>query len=354
MTTAAILCIARNENPFTAEWLEYHIKLGFDRIYFVSTDNDFSKIEEFFKGSKFRLKVDLHYFDDFKPGWQIRCYNLFLPLIKEDWLMVMDIDEYLYLNTYPGIQNFLDSVQDEIGQVQFPWANLMSVSYFHGQTFDIVGESEMYASDHVKSLVRRDGVTGLGVHSHGIGDLKNTRSSGAEMPVRNTHSFFLDNVQYYQKHPFILHFCSRGHFDVINRIVDHHFFNSKNGHTERTRIREFLTAAPHWGNLPTRYLLMKFYRTLPTVEIDITMPELEAKTDVWALLNIFHRNLQIILDFDCPELWASEKNFENQYQLAQKLADLDLPAIGNQDDYIACSTQLEYIDHLRALLPDLQ
>lgn len=354
MTTAAILCIARNESPFISEWLEYHFKQGFDHIYFVSTDKDFAKIEKSIKVNKFRLKVDLHHFDDFEPGWQIRCYNLFFPLIKEDWLLVMDLDEYLYLNTYPDVQNYLDTVHDGIGQIQFPWLNLMSASYFHGRTFDIVGESEMYASDHMKSMVRRTGVTGLGIHSHGISHLKNSWSSGVEVPARHTHRFFLDNVQYYQKHPFMLHFCSRGHFDVINRIIDHQFFNTKNGHTERQRLHEYLTADPNWTNLPTRYLLMQFYRILPTVELDIIVPELKAKTDVWALLNIFHRNIKKILDFDCPELWALDNKFENQYQLARKLAGLDLPAIGNQEDYVACSTQLEYIEHLRKLLVNSQ
>ena len=82
----AILCIARNESPFTAEWLEYHFKLGFDRIYFVSTDASFEIIEEFFERSEFRSRIELLHFDDFRPGWQMGCYNTFFPLVKEEWV----------------------------------------------------------------------------------------------------------------------------------------------------------------------------------------------------------------------------------------------------------------------------
>ena len=41
MTTTALLCVARNELPYTEEWLEHHLSLGVDHIYYVSTDTDF-------------------------------------------------------------------------------------------------------------------------------------------------------------------------------------------------------------------------------------------------------------------------------------------------------------------------
>ena len=99
---------------------------------------------------------------------------------------------------------------------------------------------------------------------------------------------------------------------------------------------------------------MQFYRSLPTVEIDVTVPKLEAKTDVWALLNIFRHNINKIMDFECPELRVLDKEIENRYQLARKLALLDYSTICSHDDYLACSSQLEYIGHLRKLLVSLQ
>jgi len=350
----AILCIARNESPFTAEWLEYHFKLGFDRIYFVSTDASFGKIEEFFERSEFRSRIELFHFDDFRPGWQMGCYNTFFPLVKEEWVLVLDIDEYLFIHEYPNIHDFLDTVRDGVGQIQFPWLILMSESYCHDRTFDILEESGKFVSDHMKSMVRRSHAAGLGIHSHGIRHSRNILSSGVEVPGRPTHDSFLGDIAYYRNHPFVLHFCSRGHFDVLNRIIDHQFFNGKNGEREKDRVRRFLTIESSWENLPTRYLLMQFYRSLPRVTIDIKVPKLKAQTDVQSLSDIFYNNITKVVDFDCPDPGVLDTEFERRFQLVRKLAQLDLSGKCNHDDYLACSTQLEYIGKLRKYLASLR
>ncbi len=38
------LCSGRNESPFLEEWAQYHLDLGFDRLYYVSTDDDVAQI----------------------------------------------------------------------------------------------------------------------------------------------------------------------------------------------------------------------------------------------------------------------------------------------------------------------
>jgi len=56
------------------------------------------------------------------------------------------------------------------------------------------------------------------------------------------------------------------------------------------------------------------------------------------------------MEFDCPELELLETAFEGRYQLAGKLATLDLTVLCNHDDYLACGSQLEYIGRLRKRL----
>lgn len=204
--TVSILCVARNEPPFIEEWLEYHLILGFDRIHLVSTDDSVTEFESFANGYRFAESIELYHFDDFRPGWQVRCYNACLPFIKEDWLLVMDVDEFLYLSVYQTIQDFLDAVPGDAGQVQLPWLNVLSDSYFHECTFDVLNESKKYVSNHVKSLVRREHVSGLGIHSHKIHGLKNISGGAVELPASNVHQFAFDNPGYYEEHPFVLHF----------------------------------------------------------------------------------------------------------------------------------------------------
>jgi hypothetical protein len=350
MNTTAIVCIARNETPFMEEWLEYHFTIGIDRIYVISTDDDFPRLEAFFDGCNYRSGVELFSFTSFKPGWQIKCYNEFLPLVKEDWVLVIDIDEFLYLNAFPTITDVLEALDSGVGQVQFPWLNLMSGGYSHNRMADILNHAELYVSDHVKSMARRRYLSRLGVHSHGIDRSKNCLSSGLHLPLGPKHAFLLDDVGYFNNHPFILHFCSRGHFDVLNRIVDHQFFNAKNGPVEKNRVSRYLLNKASWSTIPTRYLLMKFYSSLPKADVQCLLPEMESRTDVERLKTTFLTNMKQIVDFDGGDLETVAARFETCYQLDQKLCAQKIPGRCDLQAYLKCSTQLDYVTQLRKSL----
>lgn len=346
--TAAILCIARNETPFAAEWLAYHFGLGFDHVYYVSTDPDFERVAGYLarcqEGSGDGSKLSLFHFSEFFRGWQIASYRRFLPRVREDWVLIMDLDEYLWIDGYADIQGLLEAAGD-VAQVQFPWLNVMSDAYAHESTFDILGGSGTYASDHVKSIVRRTDVEGLGVHAHAVGSSRSVLSSGEEVPARARYGSLLQDPSYCQRHPFMLHFCSRGHFDVVNRIVDHRFFNDKNGPAEVARLRSFLNGTPSWENVPTRYLLLKLHRALPAVRVDLTPPRLACGTDVPHLRELFRRHVASVVDLRCAEADALATEFENRFQLAEKLTQLDLTV--DLDAYRRCGSPLEYVGRVR-------
>jgi hypothetical protein len=354
MSATAILCVARNESPYTAEWLEYHFSIGIDRIYYVSTDSDFARIKAFIDGSQFRSRIELLHFQDFRPGWQARCYNVQLPLISEDWVLVIDIDEFLYLNTFPNMTAFLDRVGTDIGQIQFPWLNFISANYHETRVFDILSHSDPYISDHVKSMARRTNITRLGIHSHGVQGLKNCLSSGLELPAKSKHGALFAEPEYHQKYPFIMHFVSRGHLDVLNRIVDHQFFTAKNGQAERDRLSSFLTGTANWSNIPNRYLLMKFLSSLPTANVQFDLPDISSRTDPQDLERIFLRNIKRIVDFEDHGDTLLTSQFENRYRLSQKLSTLELPGICKLEDYLECASQLQYIRKLRRLIISAQ
>ena len=347
LTSTAILCVARNETPYTEEWLEYHFGLGIDRVYYVSTDTDFTSVEAYLEGLRCRSRVELFHFDDFRPGWQMRCYNTYFPRIEEDWVLVIDVDEFLYLQDFPGISEYIGSMAVDIGQVQFPWLILMSGVYSHPRVFDILGESRKHISDHVKSMVRRECSSGVGIHSHDTGRQLSCLSSGAVRPAGPRHGVLYDDPQYFDRHPFVLHFYSRGHLDVLCRILDHQFFNSKSGPLERERLSRYLLGAADWWNIPTRYMLMKFFASLPTADFRRPPPELDSRTDVRALERIFLENIGRIVDFDIADIESLEGAFELRYGLSRKLESQDLTAQCDLSDYLRCSTQLEYVDRLR-------
>lgn len=350
MATTAIVCIARNESPFLEEWAEYHFRLGFDRIYCISTDDDLTKAKGAVGRCAFSSRIELGHWTDFEPGWQMACYNAQLPLVEEDWLMVIDVDEFVYLRRFESIHEYLDTIGGEIGQIQLPWLLHLSATYSQDRVLTIAHDSRGRVSDHVKSIVRRASVDGLGIHDHGVRRLETCLSSGAQVPIRPRHGSLLTDPEYADRHPVVLHFASRGHLDMMNRIMDHRFFDGKSGKAERQRLARFLLEPADWSNIPTRCLLMQFYRALPRIENAVPVPRLDSRTDVDDLREIFRAHIRSLIGFDCPDLAEIEERFERRSQLAVKLTKLDATSMVRLDEYLECGTQVDYTHRLRASL----
>ncbi len=351
MTTSstAILCIVINETPYLEEWLEHHIELGIDCIYLISTDKDYQSMMDFVASSKYKNNIKLYHYQDFKRGWQIRCYNSHFKNIEEDWLLILDSDEYLYLNAYKNIHDFLSLADHEVGQIQFPWLNLTTTEYTHNKTVDILNQPTGYASDHVKSMVRRKYLRGIGIHSHAIGKTKNLLSSGYETQQKNKHALFINDPSYYQHHPCILHFTSRGCLDVMVRIIGHQFFNAKNGAHEHSRLKRFLLNEANWKNLPNRFLLLKIHQSLPSVELNFKLPKLQSSINNESLFELFLHNIQKIVEFDSSSQTEIETVFEKKYQLQTKLESLTLDNCDTKE-YLKYKSQLGYANKLRKQL----
>ena len=351
--STAILTIVRNEHPFILEWLEYHVHLGFDRVYLVSTDEDHESLAKLIESSTFSPYVKLFHYNKFDHGWQIRCYNTFFSEIKESWVMTLDADEYVYLNDYKNIHSALSSLisshDGEPAQIQFPWLNLTTSRYLHSATFDILNQPIANTSNHVKSIAKRDQIKRVGIHAHFTDGAENCLSSGEPTQEQNRNELFIQEPTYYHAHPCILHFTTRGHFDVMTRIIDHQFFNTKSGEAERARLKSFLLNDPSWQNLPNRFLLMKIHESLPKVELGLKLPKLHTQTDQQTMIELFSSNFKKIVSYDFPELVNLESSFEDAFQLQAKLESLTLPEC-NIDTYLGCSSQLEYAGKLRQQL----
>jgi hypothetical protein len=280
----------------------------------------------------------------------MQCYNNCLPQVKEDWVLVIDLDEFLYINPFRTIQDYLETIDVSVGQIQFPWLNLMSDQYCHGSVFEIIRSSKKFTSDHMKSMARRTCCSWLGIHAHDTKGMKTVFSSGVETNSSHRHPIFFDDTDYYYQHPFILHFCSRGHFDILTRIIDQQFFNSKCGPQELNRVRNYLVLERSWSSIPARCLLMLFYFSLPAIDIHIEIPSLESGNQIDDLKKIFLRNINKIIEFEVTDLDDLETHFEDAYQFSGKFSLHGQPAVGNLKDYLQRGCQLGYIDQLRKFL----
>jgi len=101
-----LVCIAKDEDNYVEEWLDYNHKLGFDEI--IMYENDWE------------CKVDRPFLNKIKfPGAhkQMESYFHFLKFFRNDydWVAFMDIDEFLVLKKHNNIKDFLTEYDNPHG-----------------------------------------------------------------------------------------------------------------------------------------------------------------------------------------------------------------------------------------------
>lgn len=104
-----ICAIAKNENNYINDWVNYHIKLGFDHIYLF--DNNSCKTAFVGDAIEQRDKVTIYDKRSIKKTlFQTECYNEFYEAEKDnfDWCLFFDIDEFL-----AGVDNVKDFLSNK-------------------------------------------------------------------------------------------------------------------------------------------------------------------------------------------------------------------------------------------------
>ena len=99
----ALVCIAKNEDYYLDEWINYNLKLGFDHIYIYM--NDWRTDYEHPNVTK--IEYD-------GPVKQLPAYNSFRQTYKDqyDWVAYFDCDEFLYLNRHNTIKDLIKDYQN--------------------------------------------------------------------------------------------------------------------------------------------------------------------------------------------------------------------------------------------------
>ena len=121
----ALVCIAKNEDYYLQEWINYHLKLGFDGVHIFQNNWRYpNKIES--------PNVFFHEYDGITefnndPLWvrniQARCYTEFAKNhhTQYEWAAFFDVDEFLVLNKHNSVQEFISNY-DEVNCLIVNWA----------------------------------------------------------------------------------------------------------------------------------------------------------------------------------------------------------------------------------------
>jgi hypothetical protein len=162
----ALVCIAKNEDLYLQEWIDYHLKLGFDDIHIFQNDWRF-------ENKKLNDRVHFHIYDgkshtDYnkstEPLWvkniQTKCYVDFAKkyYTEYEWSAFFDVDEYLVLKKTNNVKDFISSY-DSYECVIVNWAmfgdnNLKSFDENNNSTLKRFTKRKKNLHDQFKSICK--------------------------------------------------------------------------------------------------------------------------------------------------------------------------------------------------------
>ena len=120
----AVCCIAKNENHYLKEWVDYHLRIGFKHIYiYDNNDIDGERIEPLFFDYNTVTVFDCRG----KSRYQVPAYTDFYRRFgdKYDWIAYIDVDEFITFSDESGIRTIDDFLHTFDGKkvdvIQLNW-----------------------------------------------------------------------------------------------------------------------------------------------------------------------------------------------------------------------------------------
>jgi hypothetical protein len=205
----ALVCIAKNEDHYIQEWIDYHLKLGFDKIIIYQNNWRWSGETENV------IKID---FDGELK--QTPSYNHFIEhnLNNYDWVAFFDVDEFLVLKKHNSIVEFLNDYND-YEAVGINWA--LFGNNGHNKILDDYSVIKRFTkrqssvNPHVKCIVKLHRKFYMGVHSPDL-NWVDTNKKLNYGPFNSDGDYSIAQLNHYfckTEEEFLLK-CERGRSDI--------------------------------------------------------------------------------------------------------------------------------------------
>lgn len=165
-----VCCIGRLENKYINEFIDHYLSLGVDKIFIYDNNYDGEEhFEDIIPNELLNEKVEIINFCNLSIC-QLKAYqNCYDKYNKEyDWMIFIDCDEYLYMEGFVNIKDFLKQEKfNDYGLIHINWMNYgdcNNVIYenkplkerFHTPILPLNWKKKLTVceNDHVKSIVR--------------------------------------------------------------------------------------------------------------------------------------------------------------------------------------------------------
>lgn len=180
------------EEPYLDFFIEHYIKLGFDKIIILKTDNE--------KIINYGDKVEIHVV----PNMADTTLTIFDNIVKNsdyDWILNVDIDEILLLKYHDNIKEYIREklqINNMITTFYFRWAMLEKLDnddeYLDFN--DILKHYTIHNNGHIKSMVKRINLDSI-IASHICRMNRDTIMFENEIITKqspNNHKYISNNV----------------------------------------------------------------------------------------------------------------------------------------------------------------
>lgn len=108
-----IVGMAKQEKHYVKDWVAYHLRIGFDKIYLFDNNTGDERYDELL--SEYMKSGQLEIMDvRDRTGIQNHIYNSAYYALPYKWMAVIDIDEYIWFREsgkYSNIKQFISSIE---------------------------------------------------------------------------------------------------------------------------------------------------------------------------------------------------------------------------------------------------
>lgn len=146
----ALVAIAKDEDHYIDEWIDYHLKLGFDTIFVYQN-------RWRYRGNKAQYKDRVIWFEFDGDSKQLEAYENFIRFQsnKYDWAAFFDVDEFLCLKKYDSLSQFLSKFSD-CNAIGINWRMFGNSCLRKTDDYSIVKRfvwADAFLNQHIKSML---------------------------------------------------------------------------------------------------------------------------------------------------------------------------------------------------------
>jgi hypothetical protein len=212
---------ARNEKHIK-EWAVHHLLIGFSKII-IFDHKSVKPLKEVFRGFDKRVKVInvSHLENPIKMNLMNKAAKIAI-LLKMDWMIYLDADEFVILNeNCKGIKHLLSFYNhaDSLGVnwLMFGSNNLKKDP--EGLILENYTKSDLFLDNHVKSFVRPSKVVNA-INPH-FYNMKNSKKYFGINNKMLLHSYHYNNchVEYYKVPVYIAHYIYQSEETFLKRKI---------------------------------------------------------------------------------------------------------------------------------------